>query len=156
MDFQRTISTQKSCRIYTKRLTRFTPHDMSSQQMISLVTGDIKSDDAYTLISSRSSVTQHVCLKVWISQCRIEWKWIRRMKNCFCHDVENIPPSTRDYVPSVWDRSGMKKSSIELFFRSGLPLKTKKKENGSNELSYGSVIIFSYRWLQLVLFSSCP
>ena len=71
-----------------------------------------------TLISSRSSVTQHVCLKVWIWHCIIEWKWTKRMKNCFCHDVENIPPSTRDYVHSVRDWLGMKKSSIKLFFRS--------------------------------------
>jgi hypothetical protein len=82
---QRTISTQKSCRMYTKHLKKIIHHDrfcISSQKTISpLSTSRVRMPD--TSKSIWSSVTQHVFLKVSIWHCRIEWNWLKTMKNCF-------------------------------------------------------------------------
>ena len=82
---QRTISTQKSCRRYSKRLKKFTTHNRFwmkvRRQFHHSWLSRVRM--SYALKSSRSSVTQHVCLRVSIWHCRIEWKWTLKTKNCF-------------------------------------------------------------------------
>ena len=67
-------------------------------------------------LSSRSFVTQRVCLKVSIWHCRIEWKWI-----------ELVTHTTRDYVHLVTDWLGMKNQVLS-FSTSVISTENKEKK----------------------------